>query len=157
LAKAVKCKAIVDFITHHREGKVTLLELTPWALFFDGSTCKQGGGVSIALISLEGMSFEYAIPIKLTSTDNQADYEAILKGIQLLHEVKAESIEVFGDSHLVINQLLGLYECKDDVLRKFYEECRELLNSFSSVIMKHIPRNQNQESNRLAQSASGYR
>jgi ribonuclease HI len=90
------------------------------------------------------MSFEYAIPIKPTSTNNQAKYEVVLKGIQLLHEVKAESIEIFSDSQLVINQLLDLYECKDDVLRKYYEECQELLNSFSSVIMKHIPRNQNQ-------------
>ena len=108
------------------------------------------------LISPQGMSFEYAIPIKPISTNNQAEYEAILKGIQLLHEVKAESIEVFGDSQLVINQLLSLYECKDDILKKYYEECRELLKHFSSVIMKHIPRNQNQEANWLAQSASRY-
>jgi ribonuclease HI len=112
LAKAVKGQAIADFITHHREGKVTLLELTPWALFFDGSTCKQGGGVSIVSISPQGICFEYAIPIKLTSTNNQVEYEAILKGIQLLHEVKAKSIEIFGDSQLVINRLLGLYERK---------------------------------------------
>jgi ribonuclease HI len=96
------------------------------------------------LISPQGISFEYAIPIKPTSTNNQAEYEAILKGIQLLHEVKAKSIEVFGDSQLVINQLFGLYERKDDVLKKYYEECRELLNSFSCVIIKHIPRNLNQ-------------
>ena len=38
------------------------------------------------------------------TTNNKAEYEAILKGLQLLHEVKAESIEVFGDSQLVINQ-----------------------------------------------------
>jgi len=114
-AKAVKGQDIADFITHHREGKVALLELPPWALFFDGFTCKQGGGVCIVLISPQGVSCEYVIPIKLTSTNNQAEYEAILRGIQLLHEVKAGSIEVFGDSQLVINQLLGLYECKDDV------------------------------------------
>jgi len=91
---------------------VTLLELTPWALFFDGSTCNQGGGVGIVLISPQGISFEYVIPIKPISTNNQAQYEAILKGIQLLHEVKAKSIEIFGDSQLVINRLLGLYERK---------------------------------------------
>jgi len=141
LAKAVKGQAIADFITHHREREVRLLEITPCTLFFDGSTCKQGGGVGIVLISPQGMSFEYTIPIKLTSTNNQAEYEAILRGIQLLHEVKAKCIEIFGDSQLVINQLLGLYECKDDILRKYNEECRELLNSFSSIIMKYIPRN----------------
>ena len=155
-AKAVKGQDIADFITHHRDGEVTLLELTPWALFFDGSTCKQGGGAGIVLISPQGISFEYAIPIKPISTNNQAEYEAVLKGIQLLHEVKAESIEIFGDSQLMINQLLSLYECKDDVLKRYYVECRELLNYFSSMIIKHIPRNENQEANRLAQSASGY-
>jgi len=103
------------------------------------------------------VSFEYAIPIKPTSTNNQAEYEAILKGVQLLHEVKSACIQIFYDSQLVINQLLGLYECKDDILRKYYEECRKVLNSFSSIVMKHIPRNQNQEANHLAQIAFGYR
>ena len=91
------------------------------------------------------------------STNNQAEYEAILKGLQLLHEVKADAIKVFGDSQLVINQLIGLYECKDDVLKTYYDHCRELLDGFSSVTIKHIPMCQNQEANRLAQSASGYR
>ena len=108
------------------------------------------------MISPQEVSFEYAIPTEVTSTNNQAKYEAILKGVQLLHEVKAECIKIFGDSQLVINQLLSLYECKDDILRKYYEKCRELLNFFSSIIIKYIPRSQNQEANRLAHSASGY-
>ena len=91
------------------------------------------------------------------TTNNQAEYEAILKGLQLLHEVKAEAIEVFGDSQLVINQLIGLYECKDDILRGYYDECQRLLKEFPHISLQHIPRAQNQEANRLAQSASGYR
>ena len=55
------------------------------------------------LFHLVGASFEFAFPIKPVATNNQAEYEAILKGLQLLHEVKAESIEVFGDSQLIIN------------------------------------------------------
>jgi len=50
-AKAVKGQIIADFITHHHEKEITLLKLTPWALFFYGSTCKQGGGIGIVLIS----------------------------------------------------------------------------------------------------------
>ena len=73
------------------------------------------------------MSFEFAFPIKPMTTNNQAEYEAILKGLQLLHEVNAKSIEVFGDSHLVINQLIGLYECKEDTLRGYYDKCQRLL------------------------------
>ena len=90
-------------------------------------------------------------------TNNQAEYEAVLKGIQLLHEVKAKAIEIFGDSQLIINQLIGLYECKEDTLRRYYDECQRLLREFPHVSFQHVPRAQNQEANRLAQSASGYR
>ena len=70
----------------------------PWTLFFDGSSCKQGGGIGIVIILPRGPSFEFALPIEPMVSNNQAEYEAILKGLQLLHEVKAEAIEVFRDS-----------------------------------------------------------
>ena len=48
--------------------------------------------------TLGGASFEFAFLTKPMITNNQIEYEAILKGLQLLHEVKAKAIEVFGDS-----------------------------------------------------------
>ena len=59
--------------------------------------------ISIVIVSPRGASFEFAFPIKPVTTNNQVEYEAVLKGLQLLHEVKAKSIEIFGDSQLVIN------------------------------------------------------
>jgi hypothetical protein len=53
--------------------------------------------------------------------------------------------------------LNGQYECRNDILRNYYEECKEILKSFQLVILQHIPRENNGEANRLAQSASGYR
>ena len=67
-------------------------------MFFDGSSCKQGGDVGIVIISPRGASFEFALLTEPMITNNKAEYETILKGLQLLHEVKAEAIEVFGDS-----------------------------------------------------------
>jgi hypothetical protein len=101
--------------------------------------------------------FEFAIPIQPTVTNNQAEYEALLRGLQYLKEAGAVSIEIYGDSELVIKQLNVQYECKSDVLRNYYEECREILKSFQLVILRHIPREHNEEATRLAQSASGYR
>ena len=54
------------------------------------------------------------------------------------------------------NQLIGLYECKDDILKGYHDECQKLLEGFPLISLQHIPRAQNQEANRLAQSASGY-
>ena len=65
--------------------------------------CADKGGIGIVIISPWGASFEFAFPAEPMITNNQAEYEAIFKGLQLLHEVKAEAIEVFGDSQLIIN------------------------------------------------------
>ena len=148
---------MADFITQHHKPSISYVESMPWTLFFDGSSCKQGGGIGIVIVSPRGASFEFAFPIKPMTTNNQAEYEALLKGLQLLQEVEPESIEVFGDSQLVINQLIGLYECKDDIMRRYYDECQRLLKGFPHISLQHIPRAQNQEANRLAQSTSGYR
>jgi ribonuclease HI len=156
-AKAIKGQIIANFITEHRDPWIDLLEITPWALFFDGSSCGKSGGVGILLISPRGEMFEFAIPIQPTVTNNQAEYEALLRGLQYLKEAGAVSVEVYGDSELVIKQLNGQYECKSDAQRNYYEECREILKSFQLVILQHIPRENNEEANRLAQSASGYR
>ena len=90
------------------------------------------------------------MPIEKTSTNNQAEYQAILKGIKLLREISANMVEIFGDSMLVINQLTGEYECKSDILRIYHEECLQLLKEFKIVKLKHIPKCHNEEANRLA-------
>jgi ribonuclease HI len=156
-AKAVKGHIIADFITEHHGSSINLLEITPWALFFDGSSCGKGGGVGILLISPKGEMFEFAIPIQPTVTNNQAEYEALLRGLQYLREAKAIAVEIFGDSELVTKQLNGQYECRNDIMRNYYEECKEILKSFQFEILQHIPRENNGEANRPAQSASGYR
>ena len=74
------------------------------------------------------------------ATNNQAEYEAVVKGLQLLWEIKAEVIEIFEDLQLVINQLLGIYECKDDILKEYFERCQQLLDDFSMVSIKHVPK-----------------
>jgi ribonuclease HI len=134
-AKAIKGQIIADFVTEHRDPSIDLLEITSWALFFDGSSCGKGGGVRILLISPRGEMFEFAIPIQPTVTNNQAEYEALLRGLQYLKEVGAVSVEIYGDSELVIKQLNGQYECRSDILRSYYKECREILKSFQLVIL----------------------
>jgi Integrase core domain. len=81
----------------------------------------------------------------------------VLKGLQLLKEVEADVIEIMGDSLLVISQLAGEYECKNDTLIVYNEKCQELMTEFWLVTLKHVSRKQNIEANDLAQGASGYK
>jgi len=109
LAKA-EGQVMADFVTQHC-GLVGSLEIAPWTLFFDGSTCDQGAGIGIVLISPQGKKYDFSLPIVATSTNNQAEYQALVKGLELLREIRADAVEIFGDSMLVTNQLAEVYEC----------------------------------------------
>jgi ribonuclease HI len=101
---------MANFVTQHC-GVVNTLEIVPWTLFFDGSMCDRGAGIGIVLISPRGNKYKFSLPIVATSTNNQAEFQALIKGLELLKEVHADAVEIFGDSMLVINQLAGSYEC----------------------------------------------
>ena len=103
------------------------LEIFPWTLFFDGSTCDRGVGIGIVLISPRGKKYEFSLPFIATSTNNQAEYQALIKGLELLKEVHDHAVKIFGYSMLVINQLARSYECRSEVLIAYYERCIQLL------------------------------
>nr|CAE05825.1 OSJNBa0028M15.17 [Oryza sativa Japonica Group] len=135
--KAIKGQAIADFIVGHRDDSFGSVEIVPWTLFFDGSVCTHGCGIGLVIISPRGVCFEFAYTIKPYATNNQAEYEAVLKGLQLLKEVEADAIEILVDSLLVISQLSGEYECKNDTLMVYNEKCQELMKEFRLVTLKH--------------------
>ena len=66
-ANTVKRQIMADFVTQHR-GVVETLEVVPWTLFFDGSTCDRGAGIGIVLISPQGRKYEFSLSIVATST-----------------------------------------------------------------------------------------
>jgi len=115
LAKAVEGQVMVDFVTQ-RCNAVGSLKVAPWTLFIDGSTCDQGACIGIVLISPLGKKYEFSLLIIAASTNNQTEYQALVKGLELLREIHADVVEIFGNYMLVINQLIGIYECQSEVL-----------------------------------------
>ena len=99
-AKAVKGQIMANFVTQHC-GAVETLKIVPWTLFFDGSTCDRGAGIGVVLISPREKKYEFSLPIVATSTNNQAEYQALIKGLELLREVHADAVEIFGVSMLL--------------------------------------------------------
>jgi ribonuclease HI len=90
-------------------------------------------------------------------TNNLAEYEAVRRGMELLFEAGAQAVEVFGDSKLVISQLMEEYKCESESLFPLWMHCRELMTQFRYINFYWIPRSQNAEANDVAQKASGYK
>ena len=88
---------------------------------------------------------------------NQAEYEALLRGLKVLQDIGVDSVEAFGDSRLVVQQIRGEFNCFNETLQRYRDRCLEIIDSFNSFSIQHIPREDNSRANALAQHASGYR
>ncbi len=79
------------------------------------------------------------------TTNNQAEYQALLKGLQKSAELGIRKLNVFMDRELVIKQLNGLYKIKNQDLLPLYNQIKDLADSFEEISFAHVPRAMNKE------------
>jgi ribonuclease HI len=155
--KAVKGQALADLIVERINTNIATLFVRAWAMYFDGSACEDGCGIGILLVSPQEVTYSFSIRLPAPCTNNLADYEAVHRGMELILEAGAEAVEVFGDSKLVISQLMEEYRCESESLFPLWMRCRELMTQFRYINFYWIPRSQNAEANDLPQKALGYK
>jgi ribonuclease HI len=97
---------------------------------FDGSACSEDQGVGIVLISPRGAIFEQSVHLEYFCTNYQAEYEAILLGLQILSSIGVKHVEAFGDSMLVVQQIVGTFQCLDGSLNTYLDKCLEIIALF---------------------------
>jgi ribonuclease HI len=127
-----------------------------WKLFFDGSACREGQGVGDVLISLRGAIFEQSVRLECFCTNNQAEYEVILLGLQILSSTGVKHVEAFGDSLLVMQQIVGTFQCFNGSLNAYLDKCLEIIAFFNDFTVQHVSRDENIVANDLTQQASGF-
>jgi hypothetical protein len=110
--KSIKGQVIVDFnieysIDQNSDESCNLVSIYTWKLLFDGLECSEGQGVGLVLISPRGAIFEQSVHLEYFCTNNQAKYETILLGLQILSVMSIKHVEASGDSLLVVQQIAG--------------------------------------------------
>jgi ribonuclease HI len=86
-------------------------------------------------------------------TNNEAEYEGLILGLDHALRAGADSVQVYGDSQLVLRQLEGRYQVKADNLKPLYERARRLLSSFREVRLEWVRREQNRDADQAANEA----
>jgi ribonuclease HI len=84
------------------------------------------------------------------TTNNVAEYRALLMGLEQALALGVRRLEVRADSELLIKQLRGEYRVKDLKLKPLWQEAKELLARFDHARLQHVPRAQNSDADRLA-------
>jgi ribonuclease HI len=119
--------------------------------------CREGQGIGVVLVSSRGAIFEQSVPLEYFCTNNQAEYEAILLGLQILSSMSIKSVEVFGDSLLIMQQIASVFQCFDRSLNAYLDKYLEIVALFDDFTVQHVYRDENTLVNVLAQQASGFR
>ena len=90
----------------------------------DGSSTLYVGGIGVILEYLEGDKLKYSAHLQYQTTNNEAEYEALLKGLELAKSLGIESVVIEGDSQLIINKVNGMCEAKEDRMKKYLSKVK---------------------------------
>lgn len=127
--------------------------------FIDGSSLGNPGhaGAGILLQDSDQKEVE-ALSIYLgESTNNAAEYQALLLALENARDFGARRLTVFSDSELLVNQMNGRYRVKNPGLRTHFNRVKELQRTFELLEVRHVSRGENQRADRLAHQAASRR
>ena len=120
-------------------GMISLQEPPLWKVYVDGAVNQRGSGMGQVLISLEKLTIEKSLRLGFLAMNNEAEYEALLEGIRMVQRMGGKAIKVFSDSRLVVGQVGGELEAKDERMQGYLNQIRLLQSKFELFSLHHIP------------------
>ncbi|XP_074315443.1 uncharacterized protein LOC141651638 [Silene latifolia] len=158
---AIKSQALADFVsdfspTLQEQADSEILTLSEakgehvWELHVDGASNTKGAGVGLVLKSPQGKQIIQAVRCEFKATNNEAEYEALILGLQLALEMQINHINVYSDSQLIVNHVNNVYMARDPKMVAYLEVAKELKLRFASFHIQQIPMDQNVEADALA-------
>jgi ribonuclease HI len=130
-----------------------MLELADeWLLMVDGAARGNPGdaGCGAAIVDRNGTVVKELSRYLGHTTNNVAEYEGLLMGLEALLQLGKKRICVQSDSQLLVRQLNGEYRVKDEKLKALFQNAMALLRQFETYRIFHVPRELNKLADRLA-------
>jgi len=123
-------------------------------MHFDGSLMKTRAGTGLLFIAPLGVHMHYMIRLHFAASNNVAEYEALVNGLQIAIELGAWRLDVRGDSQLVVDQVMKESNCHDPKMEAYCKLVRRLEDKFDGLKINHIARKFNEVADELAKMAS---
>ena len=103
-------------------------------IYFDGSLMKKGVGAGLVFILPLGVRMRYMVRIHFPSSNNVAEYEALINGLCIAIELGIRWLDVRGDSQLVINQVMKDLSCHNAKMAAYCREVRQVEDKFEPLV-----------------------
>ncbi|XP_075633963.1 uncharacterized protein LOC142606479 [Castanea sativa] len=131
-------------------GMISCKEPATWKVYVDGITNQRGSGVGLVLMSPEGLMFEKSLRLGFLATNNKAEYEALLVGMDMIQKMGGKSVHMFSNLQLVVGQVEGTLEARDPRMQEYLTRARYLQSKFEYFILLHVSRSMNTHADSLA-------
>ena len=93
------------------------------------------------------------IRLDFPTTNNEAEYEALVAGLDLARAAGATNVVIYCDSQVITNQINGDYEWKSERMKLYLDQVRRRVDNLQAKIIQ-IPRGENEQADRLAKAVS---
>ena len=145
---------MADFIAEYTQLEGKGVEgLGQWSIHTDGSSNRHAGGAGVVIRTPEGDKIECMIQLDFLTTNNKAEYEALVAGLDLVKAAGAENMILHYDSQVITSQINGDYECINERMKKYLEEMKNQIGSLE-VRFVQIPKKENELADCLAKAVS---
>jgi len=121
-----------------------------WIMYFDGAVNVCGNGVGVVIISPGKKQYPISVKLQFRCTNNAAEYEACILSLEVARKLNIRKIDVYGDSMLIICQVKGEWQTKEEKLRPYHEYLSKLAREFEEIEFTHLAREGNQFADVLA-------
>ena len=130
LKTAIKWQILADFVMEFTSAEPaknaqTETDLSIWKFSVDGAENAQGNGEGLILTSPEGIDIEYALRFGFHTSNNEAEYEVVIAGLNLAHLLEVDQLEIYSDSQLVVRQIEDTYEAKSGRMILYLQKVRD--------------------------------
>lgn len=131
------------------------MNMKQYRCFCDGGSRGNPGpaGIGAVVYDHDGTVVREVSEYVGETTNNQAEYRAVLACVQALVELGATHADFFLDSQLIVRQMNGEYRVKNEGIKPLYAQIVDLLTSFDRVRFQHVPREKNKYADALANKA----
>nr|XP_023894190.1 uncharacterized protein LOC112006122 [Quercus suber]XP_023925873.1 uncharacterized protein LOC112037295 [Quercus suber] len=129
-------------------------EVESWMIQTDDSSTQKKGGVGVVITNPDREVLKDGVQLKFVATNNKAEYEGILTGLRLGKALGAKNLLVLNNSKLVIRQIKGEYEAKEERMQKYLNLTKHLAQEFDKVEFVQIPRSRNMEVDEISKITS---
>jgi len=153
---AIKSQALPDFFCDWAEMQYEppRPDYNYWKMHFDGSKAKIGLGAGVVLTSPKQDQLKYVLQIHFSASNNVAEYEALIHGLNVAKEIGVRRIECFGDSDLVVQQSSGTWDALDANMALYRFHVQKISGVFEGCEYRHIPRTENSAADVLSKLGS---